>query len=99
MPPRKRAAAKPPEPDSPADVTADSGGPVAAGLADGVKAAEEEPPETTPDSKDTEADRPTKDPGPPPDDDAPKLDACFPNGWPDDPTVTAVGCEHGSWTR
>lgn len=22
---------------------------------------------------------------------------CFPNGWPE--TSTAVGCEHGSWTR
>ena len=22
---------------------------------------------------------------------------CFPDGWPD--SVTAVGCEHGSWTR
>lgn len=23
--------------------------------------------------------------------------SCFPDGWPDD--ATAVGCEHGSWTR
>ncbi|MDT0435608.1 MULTISPECIES: hypothetical protein [Streptomyces] len=24
---------------------------------------------------------------------------CFPGGWPTGPGTTAVGCEHGSWTR
>ncbi|MFJ5217172.1 hypothetical protein ACIP98_20920 [Streptomyces sp. NPDC088354] len=54
----------------------------------------------------TESTEPTPDPG---DDDAPKADEgsdepaerpcpqCFPQGWRD--TVTAVGCEHGTWTR
>lgn len=96
MPPRKRAATKPPEPDSQESAaleaeaeTPEAPAPVDESATDDTVEAvpeasvEESLPDDTPEAEPQAEDAPCP--------------ICVPGGWADG--VTAVGCEHGHWAR
>lgn len=96
MPPRKRAAVKPPEPDSLESAAPEADAEVPevptpvedADVAEAVEPTAENPAEEAAPDETPEAEPQAED-GPCP--------ICVPGGWADG--VTAVGCEHGHWTR
>lgn len=84
MPPRKRAASAP-QPDSDTEPLTEDGTEQQDSGAEGGTATA--PPDDTEDKPKRSSRKTVEQPCP----------ECFPEGWP--ATSTAVGCEHGTWTR